>query len=470
MSKSILLERFNPSSLRKVPMVFGPCNQPTSPRQLALLTMFLPLAIQGCSGTPSSQSASLPGTGTPAEDSRAVRSESSDGSIVTLSVNAANDAGVTTAEAEMRGLEASVNVTGEVLANANTQIHVTTPVIGRVVKILVKIGDHVKLGQDLMIIRSTDIEQAESDLLQAEQQVRSDLKQNLVQIDCDTANAAAQLKLDEKVYARLRRLAEDKIVAEADLQAAETNYSKDKIMLNSLGQKRKAVVDLSAEKMRLVTEPLKTKLRLLGVTDDKIVEVMKSQTVNPIDTVDATGEGIVVERLINVGELIDPSKPLFTIGNFQTVWLKADVFEKDISKVNVGQPIELQVDSFPGRTFKGRLDYVANQVDADTRTLAVRAEVMNPDQLLKPKMFAQMRIIVADQKVLVVPTAAVQDTSTSKVVYVPRSNNSFEERKVKIGAQTSNYTEILQGLKPGEQVVTQGSITLRATAVRMHAT
>lgn len=438
-----------------------------------MLAALIPFAIQSCSGTTPSHTESLSGKEPGNTDSGQTKSDkidSSSSSIVTLSDNAEKDAGVTTASAEMRKLEASVNVTGEVLANANTQIHVTTPVIGRVVKILVKIGDQVKLGQDLMIIRSTDIEQAESDLLQAEQQVRSDLKQNLMQLDCDTANATAQLKLDEKVYARLKRLAEDKIVAEADLQSAETNYSKDKITLDSLVKKRNTLVELSAERMRLVTEPVKTKLRLLGVTDDKIEEVMKTQNVNPIDTVDATGEGILVERLVNVGELIDPSKPLFTIGNFQTVWLKADVFEKDISKIKLGQPIELQVDSFPDRTFKGRLDYVANQVDADTRTLAVRAEVLNPDQLLKPKMFAEMKIIVADQKVLTVPTAAVQDTSTSKVVYIPISNNSFEERKVKIGSQSANYTEILEGLKPGEQVVTQGSIGLRATAVRMHST
>ena len=192
---------------------------------------------------------------------------------------------------------------------------------------------------------------------------------------------------------------------------------------------------------------------------------MKTQVVDPMDTVDAPGDGIIVERLVNVGELIDPTKPLFTIGNFQTVWLKADVFEKDISKVKIGQPIELKVDSFPDRLFKGRLDYVANQVDADTRTLAVRAEVVNQDGLLKPKMFARMKIIVGRQKVLAIPTAAIQDTRTSKVVYIPVGDNRFEERKVKLGSQSADFVEILEGLHPGEKVVTQGSFDLRAKAI-----
>jgi len=111
-------------------------------------------------------------------------------------------------EARDRLLDMNVVVTGEVLANANTQTHVTTPVTGRVTKILVSIGDHIPEGKPLLIVRSTDIQQAESDLLQGEQQVRSDLKQALVQIDCDTATAKAQVKLSETIYQRLKNLVE----------------------------------------------------------------------------------------------------------------------------------------------------------------------------------------------------------------------------------------------------------------------
>jgi cobalt-zinc-cadmium efflux system membrane fusion protein len=440
-----------------------------------LLVALVVLSVQGCvksdpkvpttSGGSQTSTAGgeKPGAG------NATQNTASGNPIVTLTPDAEKDAGVTIATAESRVLETDVTVTGEVLANANTQIHVTTPVVGRITKILVSIGAHVKSGQNLMLVRSTDIQQAESDLLTGEQQVRSDLKQNLVQIDCDSATADAQLKLDEKSYNRSKGLYEEKISSQADFQTAETLYNKDKIALDSLVKKRRATVELSNEKMKLVTGPAKNKLRVLGVTDHEIEQVMKTQNVDPMDTVDATGEGVVVERLVNVGELIDPSKPLFTIGDFHTVWLKADVFEKDISKVKLGQPIELQVDSFPDRVFTGRLDYVANQVDSDTRTLAVRAEVVNQDLLLKPKMFARMKIIVDKDRALAVPTAAVQDTRASKVVYVPMGNNSFEERTVKLGEQSADYIEILEGLKAGEKVVTKGSFDLRANSVRMHS-
>jgi membrane fusion protein, heavy metal efflux system len=389
--------------------------------------------------------------------------------LVTLSSSAEREAGVSLAQVEVRELDTDVNVTGEVLANANTQTHVTTPVTGRVTEILVSIGNHIQEGNPLLIVRSTDIQQAESDLLQGEQQVRSDLKQALIQINFDTATAEAQLKLDEKIYERMQGLYKEKIASKADFQAAETAYVKDQIAVDAQSKKRQATVSLSEEKMKLVTGPAKTKLRLLGVSDEKIAEVMRTQSVDPLVPVLSPESGIIVERLVNVGELIDPSKPLFTIGDFDTVWLKADVFEKDIPKIKLGQPIELKVDSFPDKVFTGKLDYVANQIDSDTRTLAVRAEVSNPQDILKPKMFARMTIIVGLQKVLSIPTAAVQDTRTGKVVYVPEGINIFEERKVKLGSQSGDYVEALDGLKPGEKVVAKGSFDLRADAVRIYS-
>jgi multidrug efflux pump subunit AcrA (membrane-fusion protein) len=421
-------------------------------------------SVDGSANPPSTnplQSSDLPGasqTGRGDQDSH----------LVHLPKDAERLAGLTIEEARDRKLDICVNVMGEVLANANTQAHVTTPVTGRITQILVRTGDHICEGKPLLIVRSTDIEQAESDMLQNEQQVRSDLKQALVQIDCDAATAGAQVKLSEKIYQRLKNLVEEKIASQADFQAAQTQFVKDQIAVDSLRRKREATISLSKEKMKLVTEPAKTKLRLLGVSDEEINEVVKSQAVDPMVPVLAPEDGIIVERLVNVGELIDPTKPLFTIGDFHSVWLKADVFEKDIPKVSLGQPIELQVDSFPDRVFQGKLDYVANQVDSDTRTLAVRAEVANPQSLLKPKMFARMKILVGQHRVLAVPITAVQDARTEKVVYVPAGPDTFEERKIKLGAESGDYVEVVSGLKAGEKVVTSGSFDLRAEAVRTY--
>lgn len=439
-------------------------------RAIVLNTLCLAtaLSLAACGGSQGDPKASDAAGTPPSSSTESAQPKTTDQHLVHMTKDAEHEATLGYGEALDRKLDMNVTVTGEVLANANTQTHVTTPVTGRVTKILVSIGDHIPEGKPLLIVRSTDIQQAESDLLQGEQQVRSDLKQALVQIDCDTATAKAQVKLSETIYQRLKNLVEEKIASQADYQAAQTQWQKDVIALDSLKQKRAATIDLSTEKKKLVTGPAKTKLRLLGVSDAGIQKVMKTQIVDPMVPVLAPEEGIVVERLVNVGELIDPSKPLFTIGEFNSVWLKADVFEKDIAKVRLGQPIELDVDSFPDRDFRGKLDYVANQVDSDTRTLAVRAEVNNPQLLLKPKMFARMKILVGQHNVLAIPKTAVQDARTSKVVYVPTGPDTFEERKVSLGAESGDYVEVLQGLKPGEKIITNGSFDLRAEAVRTY--
>lgn len=394
--------------------------------------------------------------------------QSYDRHIVNLNATAEQAAGIAFGEAEVRNLDACVNVTGEVLANANTQTLVTTPVTGRVIKILVSVGDHIPEGKPLLMVRSTDIEQAECDMLQAQQQVRADLKQALVQIDCDTATAQEQVKLSQKQYARMKQLYDERIASQSDYQTAETTFQKDKINVDSLAKKRVATISLAEEKMRLVTGPAKTKLRLLGVSESDIEEVLKTQDVQPEVPVPAPEDGIVVERLVNVGELVDPSKKLFTIGDFHTVWLKADVFEKDIPKVKIGEPIELRTNSFPDRIFSGKLNYVASLIDPDTRTLQVRAEVANPQDLLKPKMFGTMKIKVGQQKVLSIPISAVQDTRSDKVVYVPTSQTNFEERHIKLGGESGDYVEVKGGLNRGERVVTNGSFDLRAAAVRTY--
>ena len=379
-----------------------------------ICSLSMTLLLHGCTktSTESDSKSSADASDNATASTIATHAEMRDKHLVEMPKDAEREAGIGLDEARNRKLDMEVTVTGEVLANANTQTHVTTPVTGRVTEILVSLGDQIAAGKPLLVIRSTDIQQAETDLLQNAQQVRSDLKQALVQIECDTATAEASVKLDEKIFKRLKGLFEEKIASQADFQIAETTLLKDQINLTSLNRKREATISLSTEKMKLTTEPAKTKLRLLGVSDEEINTVEKTQVVDPLAPVLAPEGGIIVERLVNVGELIDPSKPLFTIGDFHNVWLKADVFEKDIAKVSKGQPVDLEVDSFPGKVFHGKLDYVANQIDSDTRTLTVRADVINPQSLLKPKMFARMTIHVGEHTVLTIPKTAVQDGRT----------------------------------------------------------
>ncbi len=425
---------------------------------VALSIAICPLALAGCE---TGQSHPIAPT---QPVSRAVEKNGDD--IIDLSADAQKLAGLQYGHTENRVLDLAVKCNGEVLADANLMRHVTTPVTGRVIDVLVSIGDHIGEGKPLLNIRSTDIEQMESDLLQNEGQVHADLKRDLLQIDSDLATVSEGKKLSESTFNRLKNLVEEKIASQADFEAARTALEKDKINLDSLKRKREATISLSSERMRLITEPMKQKLRLLGVSDNELVKLLRTRQIDPVVPVLAPESGIISDRLVNVGELVDPSKPLFTIGDFHDVWLKADVYEQDVDKVHEGQPIELEVDSLPGHKFAGRLNFVADSITPESRTLSVRAAVPNPGSKLKPKMFARMRILVGAHKVLTIPKSAVQDAGTDKVVYMPVAIGKFEERKVKLGTESGDFIEVLSGIRQGDKVVTKGSFDLRAESLR----
>lgn len=402
-----------------------------------------------------------------AEDDQHIRVEGlNDHRLLILPVSAQKSIGVQTCPCDEKILDFSVRTTGEVLANSNLVTRVTSPVAGRVTQVMAVVGQHVVEGQPLLLLSSQDIGQAESDLLQNEGTVAADLKKDLLQVDSDTSLAEAHLKLSESTFKRVSSLLDEKIASRADFEAARTHWEEDKISLETLKRKRIATVSLSNERLKMLTEPIKQKLKLLGVSDAAIEKVTKTRIINPVDEIVAPESGIVSERLINVGELTDPSKPLFTIGDFHNVWLKADIYEKDIAKVKEGQPIIVEVDSFPGEKFKGTLNYVSDSVNSTTRTLPVRAEVQNCGLKLKPKMFARLTIVVGKHKTLSIPKSAVQDAGSDKVVYVPMGAGRFEERKVVLGSESADEVEVVSGLKLNEPVVTKGSFELESESLK----
>jgi membrane fusion protein, heavy metal efflux system len=389
-----------------------------------------------------------------------------DPSCITLAASTQTALNLGFGKAEFRPVDFSVKTTSEVLANANLTTHVTSPVAGRVTEVFATVGENVRNGETLLTIRSPDVEQAESDLLQNDAQVRADLKRDLLQIDSDIQQGGAQIHLSQSTFQRIKGLLEEKIASRADFEAAKTQYEKDKITIDTLTTKRQATVSLAEERRTVLTEPIKQKLRLLGVSDEQIARCLKTNQINPLVPVVSPATGLVTERLVNLGELVDPSKPLFTIADYHSVWLKADIYEKDVSKIQDGQTIKLELDSFPGEIFTGKLNYVADSINSDTRTLPVRAEVPNPGLKLKPKMFAKMTILVGEHMVLTVPKDAVQEAETNKVVYVPVAAHCFQEKRVELGSESDPYYEVLSGLRAGEIVVTRGSFDLRSESLK----
>ena len=178
-------------------------------------------------------------------------------------------------------------------------------------------------------------------------------------------------------------------------------------------------------------------------------------------------DGVVTKFDVASGEVVEPERELFTIADLSTVWVLADVYEKDLARLPRSGDVDIRVDAYPDRVFRGSLTYVSDVIDPKTRTAKVRCVVANPDGLLKLDMFATVIIPTNERhQAVVVPVAAVQQIDNQPVVFVRKSESQFERRKVTVGQTAGGVVEILDGVRAGEEVVGDGSFYLKTALLR----
>jgi cobalt-zinc-cadmium efflux system membrane fusion protein len=324
-------------------------------------------------------------------------------------------------EVSLRSLENVLQVPGNVQFNENKLAHVGSRVPGRVVEVRASLGDKVKQGDSLAIIDSTELGTAQSEYLKAK------------------ANFLAQ----EKAYERAKKLLEGKAISLGEYQKREAEYM-------TVRAEFKAAED---------------KLHLLGLSEAEVKHIGSEHVINSKVAVRAPFSGTVVERHATLGEVIEPAANLFTLADLSTLWVIADLPEKDITLAKTGLPVEIKVSSYPDEVFKGTVAYIADQIDPSTRTVKVRTEVDNSLGKLKPEMFATIFIttqIMSD--VLAIPQEAVQTDGNKKIVFIDKGNGGFEKREVSLGNQVDSFYQVVSGVKPGERIVTKGSFLLKSEA------
>ena len=174
--------------------------------------------------------------------------------------------------------------------------------------------------------------------------------------------------------------------------------------------------------------------------------------------------GVVDSVALSAGQMVDPSQPVFTVADLSTVWVPLQVPEDQIGAVQVGDAVALTVDAYPGRTFTGRVAYIADKVDPNTGTVMVRCEVSNPDGALRINMFANATIAAPlNRSAVLVPDSALQNVNGQQAVFSPTGSGHFAWHTVHPGLSTGGYTQILSGIAPGTPIVTDGSYWLKAT-------
>lgn len=367
---------------------------------------------------------------------------------------------------------------GTVETNQQQSQQATPLVGGRIERVNVSLGDRVQAGAVLAVIASPQIAQMHGKLHEAETQ-RALAERNLDRVlraENRVAVLSAKARLDEAeaTLRRVRKLVElgagagkDLIAAETAQRTAKADYDfQTNISLNREVQEARAAVETA----RVDVSHIRDEMRALGapVPEGERHDHDKDTS---LVAVRAPVSGAVTERLVNVGAGVEAGKPLFTIGNLSAVWVIANVPEAQISRIQVGTPVEITATALGAAQSQGRVAYIDPQLNEDTRTARVRIEMPNPGERLKTGMFVQVGFqagAATEGQELVIKSEALQRLGDRFVVFIPRDHEpgAFTVRDVQVGAESAGYTRVLEGLAVGEKVVTKGSFTLKTQMMK----
>src|SRR5450631_406885 len=313
---------------------------------------------------------------------------------------------------------------GKIAVNGDRATPVFSSYSGRVTRVIAGLGDTLKSGAPLATVDASEFVQAQNDL----------------------STAAAQAKIARISEARKHALYDAKGGSLQDWQQAQADLT-------------------TAETAR---SSVRNRLKILGKSDSDIDALEASRTMNPTATIVAPIGGVVVDRQVGPGQYLQAGggTPVFTIADPASVWLLANVRESDAGLVRLGQAVEVHVLAYPKRAFKARVSYVAAVVDPVTHRLPVRAVIENLDAALKPEMFANFRILTSDTSdAPAVPESAVVYEGELAHVWVLSGDGLLAYRSIRTGRSNDGLVEVLDGLKPGERVVTKGGLFIDQAAV-----
>ncbi len=317
---------------------------------------------------------------------------------------------------EFTELAYKLHVPSQIKVDEQKLIRVGSNVTGRIIDVHVQLGDEVDSGEMLASISSPELTRAQLDYLRA--------------------HSLRQLHFREAKRAKM--LLEADVIGKAELQRREAKLQVSR-------------AELSAAK---------DQLRLLGVTESAVNNLEKRGKILPSVAITVAKGGTVIDRNVLPGQVVQPSDSLFQVADLSTVWAVGDVPEHNARNVKEGQHVEVRIPSLNNVILKGRIIFVADIVDPQTRTVAVRTVVENPTRFLKPAMLASMYITESPHKQLVVPEEAVVRENNQDYVFIAEDSNRFLRVPVELDHVIGNVRPVLKGLSAGKDIVIEGAFHL----------
>lgn len=358
---------------------------------------------------------------------------------VELSPEAARNFGLQIAPVERRPLVRTVRVTGMVGFNELRLAHINPLARGRVQSVEVTVGQRVRTGQRLAVLDALDLAEARHQFASAQAALR--------QAEAETATARASLQ-------RAESLVRTGALAQSDVERRRAELARTEAAV----QTRTVEVEHWREML--------SRYSPAAAGNQGGPEAVSLAGTTPADArgaILAPFDGAVLSIGATPGELVDTGREIFALADLSTVWVQADLPERELGAVHPGAAVSIAVEAYPGRRFPGRVAYIADQLDLRTGTAKVRCEIPNPDGALKVNMFATVEIEAPlGREGLVVPDAALQRVDDQPVVFVQVAENRFARRDIRPGLRQAGLTEITDGLEPGEVVATEGSFRLKA--------
>jgi membrane fusion protein, heavy metal efflux system len=337
---------------------------------------------------------------------------------------AASDVTPTVVSPEYRTRQRTIDTIGKVQFNEESLVRIHAPVTGRVLEVFARPGDVVEPAARLFVLDSADLGAAKADYAKAV-------------ADVERSTAAARLS---------RELFDVRAVAQKELREAENDA-------------RKAAVEQERAASRLQT---------LGVSPPQLADIAARADTATTIVVRAPRGGVVVERNVTPGQVVaygqsDTPVNLFVIADLGTMWVVADVYEPDVPRLKRDEPMVATLRCCPGERYEGRVSYISDAVDKDTRTVKVRSTVVNRGRSLKAEMFVNVAIATGTLRALTVSPSAIHRDGGETYVLVAKAKDQLERRPVVLGEDLGDAVEITSGLGVDDRVVSTGSILLKAT-------
>lgn len=356
----------------------------------------------------------------PAAAQAATRADAADPMVVELTPEMAKQFQVE--PATIANVSIEQRVAGRIDANERLTTRIGAAVTGRIVQVMAEVGDRVKAGQPLARLASPELTNAQLAYLRA----------------------LSSTKLAERSVERAQALVAADVIGTAELQRREVELS------------------VARAELRAATD----QLRLIGLRQDSIDRLQETGAITSEVTIRATRAGVVIERKVSQGQVAQPGDPLFTVADLSNVWVIGALPEQDANSVQLNQKVDVEVAALGSQRLTGRIVFISDTVQQDTRTVPIRTEVNNPKFELKPQMLATLRLNGTYVKQLAVPATAVVRENDKDYVFVKLADNRFRLTEVTLDAAAGDLRPVRKGLDEGTPIVVDGSFHLNSQRKR----